>query len=243
MEDEEHLELIAAIRAALSPFKEELKVELLEPMETRLRGDMGEMEAHLRGEMGEMEAHLRGDMGEMEARLQGQITSLRGDMGKMETRLQGQITSLRGDMGEMETRLHGQITNVDERLNQLTTEVHSLTNDIIRPFIDMVAAQHHALVERLDRLERRVERNSDDIGLILGQMSLQERRLLNISDDVIAIRQRLNALEQRLSGEVTYDVTQAELVVAEERSVYEMIRALEERVALLEAHPEKGAAA
>ena len=223
MEDEEHLELIAAIRAALSPFKEELKVELLEPMETRLRGDMGEMEAHLRGEMGEMEAHLRGDMGEMEARLQGQITSLRGDM------------------GEMETRLHGQITNVDERLNQLTTEVHSLTNDIIRPFIDMVAAQHHALVERLDRLERRVERNSDDIGLILGQMSLQERRLLNISDDVIAIRQRLNALEQQLSGEVTYDVTQAELVVAEERSVYEMIRALEERVALLEAHSEKGA--
>jgi flagellar biosynthesis/type III secretory pathway chaperone len=165
--------LIAAVREALGPFKEELKTEiqseLLEPMETRLGSKMGEMEA----------------------------------------------------------RLQGEITNLGERLNQLAAETHGLTNDVVGPFIDMVTTQHRALVKRLDHLERRIER-------ILSQLNMQERRLLSISDEMIAIQQHLNTLEQRLSGEITYDIAHAELVLAEERSVFEMIRGLEERVARLE---------
>ncbi len=198
MTDDERRELIAAVREALGPFKEELKTEirteLLEPMEARLRGEMGEMETRLRGEMGD----LRGEMGD-----------------------------LRGEMGEMETRL-------GTRLERLETEVQSITNDIIGPFIEMAEARHSELVERLERLETQVKHNRDKINQVLTQVDMQERRLMRISDDVIIIRQRLNSLERRLGGEITYDITEAELVLAEERSLYEMIRELEERVARLE---------
>jgi len=264
MTDDERRELIAAVREALGPFKEELKTEirteLLEPMEARLRGEMGEMETRLRGEMGdlrgemgdlrgemgEMETRLRGEMGEMETRLRGEMgemeTRLRGEMGEMETRLRGEMgemeTRLRGEMGEMETRLRGEMgemeTRLGTRLERLETEVQSITNDIIGPFIEMAEARHSELVERLERLETQVKHNRDKINQVLTQVDMQERRLMRISDDVIIIRQRLNSLERRLGGEITYDITEAELVLAEERSLYEMIRELEERVARLE---------
>ncbi|MBC8446245.1 MAG: hypothetical protein H8D78_00710 [Chloroflexi bacterium] len=196
MTNGERQELVAAVREALVPFKDELKselkteiqAELLEPMETRLRDEMGEMETRLRDD-------------------------LRGEMGKMETRL-------RSDFGS--------------RLDNLETEVRSITNDVVGPFINTVDAQHRVLVKRFDRLDRRFEH-------ILSQFNLQERRLMRISDDVVATRQRLNILERQLSGEIIYgyDVSEAELMVAEERSVYETIRDLEKRVAHLEAHSEE----
>lgn len=195
MTNDERQELIAAVREALGPFKEELKAdmqtEILEPMETRLHDEMGEMEIRLRDD-------------------------------------------LRGEMGEMETRLQSQIAGLGERMDRLEAEIHSLTNDVIVPFVEAVHAQHEALVEQLDRLERQVERNRTRINQVHIKVDQQERRLFAISDDVAIIRKRLSSLERRLGGEITYDVTQAELVLAEERSVYEMIRELEERVARLE---------
>ena len=197
MTNDERQELIAAVRAAVGPFKEELKTELkaeiqtelLEPMETRLRDD-------LRGEMGDMETRLRDD--------------------------------LRGEMGDMETRL-------GSRLDRLEVEVRSITSDVIAPSMEAVHKQHEEVVKRLDRLEVQVERNRDKIDRILTSVSMQERRLMDVYDDVTAIRQRLNSLERRLSGEMIYDVAEVELVVAEERSVYEMICDLEKRMARLEA--------
>lgn len=204
MTNDERQELIAAVCAALSPFKEELKAEiqteLLEPMETRLRDD-------LRGEMGDMETRLRGEMGDMETRL-------RGEMGDMETRL-------RDDFGS--------------RLDRLEVEVHSITSDVIAPFMEAVHKQHEEVVKRLDRLERQIERNRTRINQMFIKVEVQERRLFDISDNVAIIRERLDSLERRLSGESIYDVAEAELVVAEERSVYEMIRDLEKRMARLEA--------
>ena len=184
MTDDERQELVAAVREALGPFKEELKAEmqteLLEPMETRLRSEMGEMESRLRGEMGEME------------------------------------------------------TRLGARLERLEAEGQSITNDVIGPFIKMAEARHRELVEQLDRLERQVERNRTGIEQVYMRVDQQERRLFSISDDVAVMRKHLGSLERHLIGELTYDVTQAELVLAEERSIYEMIRELEERVARLE---------
>ena len=162
MTNDERQELVAAVREALGPFKEELKAELLEPMETRLRGEMGEMESRL-----------------------------------------------------------------GARLDQLEIEIQSITNDVIAPFMQAVTDQHRELAKRMDHLERQ-------IGRIFSQLNMQERRLLSISDEVITIQQHLNRLEQQLRREPTYDIAHAELVLAEERNVYEMIHELEDRVARLE---------
>jgi chromosome segregation ATPase len=214
MTNDERQELVTAVREALGSFKEELKAEmqgeLLQPMEARLRGEMGEMETRLQGEMGEMETRLQGGIGEMETRLQG-------------------------GMGEMETRLQGQITGLGERMDRLEAELRSLTNDVVVPFVEAVGKQHQALVERLDRLERQVERNRTSINQLHIKVDQQERRLFAIADDVAIIRERLSNLEQQLGGEAAYDVAQAKLMVAEERGVYEMIRELEDRIARLEA--------
>jgi len=228
MTKDEHRAFITAVREALDPFKQALKAEiqaeLLGPMEKRLCGEIEQVEGRLRAEIGQTEEHLRTEIGQTEERL-------RGEIGQTEERL-------RGEIGQAEAGLQDQIVGLVERLDRLEIEVRSLTNDVVKPFIEEVGKQHRALAERLDRLEVQVERNRDKIDRTLTSVTMQERRLMDVYDDVTVIRQRLTGLERRLGGETVYEIAEAELAVAEERSVYEMIRALEERVARLEGRSE-----
>jgi hypothetical protein len=88
--NDERQEIIAAVREALRPFKEELKTELKAEMQTELLGLMEtRLRNDLRGDMGEMETHLRDD--------------LRGEMGEVETRLRGEIDNLQRSLASRMT--------------------------------------------------------------------------------------------------------------------------------------------
>ncbi len=123
-------------------------------------------------------------------------------------------------------------------MDNLDTEINSLTNDVVIPFIQSVHDQHEDMVKQLDRLERQVDRNRTRIEQLHLRADRQERILFSITDDIAWIRKRLSGLEHVLGGEIAYDIAQAGLVVAEERSVYEMLHELEERVARLEERTE-----
>ena len=228
MTPEERDQLIEAVQAALIPFKEEIRTELLEPMEARLQARIGGLETRIEG----LETRIEG----LETRIEGLETRMEG----LETRMDGleiRMDGLETQMGGLETRMEGLETQMgglktrmgglEQQMGDLDKRVSSVNDDILGPFIGIAGRQHQELVERVERLEQAFSGLRSDVQRIeRGPV----RQLLDAAADT---RGRLTTIEQRLAerGVLT---TQDVIGTGERWVTWSEYRELETRIRVLE---------
>ncbi|MGD9100153.1 MAG: hypothetical protein PVF45_06700 [Anaerolineae bacterium] len=235
MSPEERDQLVEAVRAALTPFKEEIKADLLDPMEARLQAQLDNLEA---GQAG-MRTRLDG----VETRLDGvetRLDNLETGQADMKTRLDNletgqagmktRLDSLEAGQAGMKTRLDsleaGQ-AGMRTQLEDIDRQIISIHDDSLGPFIHIAGRQHQELVERVERLEQAFSRLRVDVQRIEGG---PVRKILDTATDT---QNRLTTIEQHLAEQGA--LAPEHVIGAGERWVtWSEYRELEARVRMLE---------
>jgi chromosome segregation ATPase len=228
MSPEERDQLVEAVRAALIPFKEEIKADLLDPMETRLQAQLHNLEAGqagLRTRLDGVETRLDGVETRLDNLEAGQA-GLRTRLDGVETRLGGletRLDNLEGGQASMKTQLDG----VETRLEDIDRQIISIHDDSLGPFIHIAGRQHQELVERVERLEQAFSRLHADVQRIEGG---PVRKILDTATDT---QNRLTSIEQHLAERGV--LAPEHVIGAGERWVtWSEYRELETRVRVLE---------
>ena len=122
---------------------------------------------------------------------------------------------LSGQMREMDERLSGKMGEMEERLNaKIQREISGLTEDVIKPFIEMTDMRFGKLEKRLLKIEQHLESMDKRLGRVETRTEGLERRSIHIEDEVATLRTllknapdphdmdvRISRLEKEVFGE------------------------------------------
>jgi chromosome segregation ATPase len=156
-------------------------------MEERVLGEIGALRDELRTEIGTLRDELRTEIGTLRDELRTEIGTLRDE--------------LRTEIGTLRDELRSEIEALRAEVNDLRSQVERLRSEHIRTRAD--------IMERIDRLQFRVDSHADDIKVALGAAHMLEDRVKTRDDAVV---DRELARDREIRG-------QSDLITAMQRQI------------------------